>query len=145
MSGMLMQKGIFSCSQAALWMGLSICPCNLPGYWIGCWMKSSKMKTYDKRENYKFEIVNHPDLSGNIPHGAAYGVYTSQVIRYAEVFNRAEDFKGKVKLLTNPLKKNSPSIASNTPWRNALGSIAGVQRNIKKQVRPNLYWSRKDQ
>ena len=39
-----------------------------------------KTKTYDKRENYKFEIVNYPDLSGNIPHGAAYGVYTSQVI-----------------------------------------------------------------
>ena len=30
-----------------------------------------KTKTYDKRENYKFEIVNYPDLSGNIPHGAS--------------------------------------------------------------------------
>ena len=37
-------------------------------------------KTYNKRENYKFEIVNYPDLSGYIPHGTAYGVYTSQVI-----------------------------------------------------------------
>ena len=24
-----------------------------------------KTKTYDKRENYKFGIVNYPDLSGN--------------------------------------------------------------------------------
>ena len=52
-----------------------------------------KTKAYDKRENYKFEIVNYPDLSGNIPHGAAYGVYTSQVIRYARVCKDANDFK----------------------------------------------------
>ena len=36
-----------------------------------------KTKTYDERENYNFKIVNYPDLSGNIPHGAAYGVCTS--------------------------------------------------------------------
>ena len=58
-----------------------------------------KTKTYDKRENYKFEIVNFPDLSGNIPHGAANGVYTSQVIRYARVCNKADDFKERIKLL----------------------------------------------
>ena len=62
-----------------------------------------KTKTYDKRENYKFEIVNYPDLSGNIPHGAAYGVYTSQVIRYARVCNKADDFKERIKLLTSKL------------------------------------------
>ena len=32
-------------------------------------------------------------VSGNIPHGAAYGVYTTQVIRYARVCNEADDFK----------------------------------------------------
>jgi len=32
-------------------------------------------KIYDKREDYKFEIINYPDLSGNIPHNAAYGVF----------------------------------------------------------------------
>ena len=64
-----------------------------------------KTKTYDKRENYKFDIVNYPDLSGNIPHGAAYGVYTSQVIRYTRVCNEADDFKERIKLLTNKLIK----------------------------------------
>ena len=64
-----------------------------------------KTKTYDKRENYKFEIVNYPDLSGNIPHWAAYGVYTSQVIRYARVCNDADDFKERIKLLTYKLIK----------------------------------------
>ena len=91
-----------------------------------------KTKTYDKRENYKFEIVNYPDLSGNIPHGAAYGVYTSQVIRYARVWNKADAFKERIKLLTSKLiKRDLPSIAWKTLWRNASGSIVGLQRNIK--------------
>ena len=47
----------------------------------------------DKQENYKYEIVNFPDLSGNTPHGTAYAIYTSQVIKYARVCNRAKDFK----------------------------------------------------
>ena len=34
-----------------------------------------KMKTYDKRENYKFQIVSYPDFSGSIALGAAYGTY----------------------------------------------------------------------
>ena len=65
--------------------------------------KKFKTKTYDKREDYKFEIVNYPDLSGNIPHGAAYGVYTSQIIRYGRVCSRTEDFIVRVKLLTKKL------------------------------------------
>ena len=92
-----------------------------------------KTKTYDKRENYKFEIVNYPDLSGNIPHGAAYGVYTSQVTRYARVCNEADDFKERVKVLTNKLIKKGFTInrLKNTINKNALGSIVGLQRIIK--------------
>ena len=32
-----------------------------------------KVKTYDKRDAFKFEIINYPDLSGNIPTKPAYG------------------------------------------------------------------------
>ena len=62
-------------------------------------------KTYDKREAYNFEIVNYPDLSGNIPPNAAYGVYTSQVIRYARVCSNKDDFLSRVKLLKGKLKE----------------------------------------
>ena len=65
--------------------------------------KKFKTKTYDKREDYKFEIVNYPDLSGNIPHGTAYGVYTSQIIRYGRVCSRTKNFIVRVKLLTKKL------------------------------------------
>ena len=70
-----------------------------------------KTNTYDKRENYMFEIVNYPHLSRNIPHGAACSVHISQVIRHARVCNTVDNFKGSVKLQTNKLiKSDSPSI-----------------------------------
>ena len=49
--------------------------------------------------------MNYPDLSGNIPLGSAYGVYTSQLIRYARVCSNKEDFITCATLLKNKLKK----------------------------------------
>ena len=105
-----------------------------------------KTKTYDKRENYKFEIVNYPDLSGNIPHGAAYGVYTSQVIRYARVCNEADDFKERVKVLTNKLIKKGFTInrLKNT-MKKCLGKHSWMAKKYKGLTMQNLYWWRKYQ
>ena len=60
-------------------------------------------KTYDKRDDYKFDIVNYPDLSGNIPQGEAYGVYISQTLRYARVCCRKEEFMERIIILTKKL------------------------------------------
>ena len=38
---------------------------------------------FDKRNDFDFHIVNFPFLSSNIPSGPSYGVYISQLIRYA--------------------------------------------------------------
>ena len=62
-------------------------------------------KTYDKRDDYNFDIVNYPDLSGNIPPGAAYGVYISQVLRYARVCSEKKDFDERVEILTRKLTR----------------------------------------
>ena len=40
-------------------------------------------RLYDKRDDFGFHIVNFPFLSSNIPSGPSYGVYISQLIRYA--------------------------------------------------------------
>ena len=40
-------------------------------------------KLYDKRDAFGFHIVNFPFMSSNIPSVPAYGVYASQLIRYA--------------------------------------------------------------
>ena len=42
-----------------------------------------RVKIYDKRDDFDFNIVNYPFLCGNIPHSPSYGVYISQLIRYA--------------------------------------------------------------
>ena len=40
-------------------------------------------KLYDKRDVFGFHIVNFLFMSSNIPSAPAYGVYASQLIRYA--------------------------------------------------------------
>ena len=37
-----------------------------------------------ERDAFDFDIVNFPDLSGNIPTAPAYGTYSSQLIRYSQ-------------------------------------------------------------
>ena len=50
-------------------------------------------KSYDKRKDFNFSIINYPNLQGNIPNNPAYGVFTSQIIRYCATNMHIEDFK----------------------------------------------------
>ena len=49
-------------------------------------------KLYDKRDTIGFHIVNFPFMSSNIPSALAYGVYVSQLIRYARCCSNYSDF-----------------------------------------------------
>ena len=40
-------------------------------------------KIYDKRDDFDFEIVNFPFLDSDFPRSTSYGVYISQLIRFA--------------------------------------------------------------
>ena len=40
-------------------------------------------KIYDKRDDFNFDIVNFPFLDGDVPQRPSYGVYISQLIRFA--------------------------------------------------------------
>ena len=42
-------------------------------------------KIYDKRDDFDFNIVNFPFLDGDVPRRPSYGVYISQLIRFAQV------------------------------------------------------------
>ena len=48
-------------------------------------------KLYDKCDNFDFHVVNFPFLSSNIPSSPSYGVYTSQLIRYARYCSYYDD------------------------------------------------------
>ena len=49
-------------------------------------------KLYDKHDAFGFHIVNFPFMSINIPSAPAYGVYASQLIRYACCCSNYSDF-----------------------------------------------------
>ena len=60
---------------------------------------------YDKRDDFNFQIVNFPFLSSNIPESPAYGVFISQLIRYARACTEYNDFLARGNILTNKLLK----------------------------------------
>ena len=62
-------------------------------------------KIYDKRDDFDFEIVNFPFLDGDAPCSTLYGVYNSQLIRFARASNYVADFNTRNKLLTQKLLK----------------------------------------
>ena len=48
---------------------------------------------YDKPDDFDFEIVNFPFLDGDVPRYTSYGVYISQLIRFARASSYVTDFK----------------------------------------------------
>ena len=49
-------------------------------------------KIYDKRDDFDSYIVNFPYLDGDVPRRPSYGVYISQIIKFARVCSYVEDF-----------------------------------------------------
>ena len=64
-------------------------------------------KIYDKRDDIDFDIVNFPFLDGDVPRRPSYGVYISQLIRFARVCSHVNDFNTRNKCLTAKLLKQS--------------------------------------
>ena len=62
-----------------------------------------KTKIYDKRDDFDFDIVNFPFLDGDVPRSASYGVYISQLIRFARVSSHVDNFNTRNKVLTAKL------------------------------------------
>ena len=58
-----------------------------------------KTKIFDKRDDFDFDIVNFPFLDGVVPRSASYGVYISQLIRFARVCSHVDDFNTRNKVL----------------------------------------------
>ena len=62
-----------------------------------------KTKLYDKRDDFDFDIVNFPFLDGDVPRSGTYGVYISQLIRFARVSTLIFDFNTRNNVLTEKL------------------------------------------
>ena len=64
-----------------------------------------KAKINDKRDD--FDIVNFPFLDDDVPRSASYGVYISQLIRFARVSSHVDDFNTRNKVLTANLLRQA--------------------------------------
>jgi hypothetical protein len=69
------------------------------------------IRRYDKGDDYNFAIINCPHLDSNIPTAPAYGVYISQLVRYARACSLYPDYWQRrrilrTKLLNQGLLKN---------------------------------------
>ena len=62
-----------------------------------------KTKIYDKRDDFDFDIVNFPFLDGEVPRSTTYGIYISQLVRFARVSSDVDDFNTSNKVLTAKL------------------------------------------
>ena len=60
-------------------------------------------RLYDKRDDFNFTIINFPHLDSNIPLSPSYGVYISQLIRYARACSSYREFVHRHSNLSNKL------------------------------------------
>ena len=70
---------------------------------ISCDIVSTKI--YDKRDDFDFEIINFPFSDSGVPRSTSYGVYISQLIRFARTSSYVADFNTRNKLFTQKLLK----------------------------------------
>ena len=60
-------------------------------------------KIFDKRDDFDSDIVNFPFLDGDVPRRTSYGLYISQLIRFARASSNLGDFNCRNKALTAKL------------------------------------------
>ena len=61
-------------------------------------------KIYYKQDAFNFEIVYFPFFDGDVLRSPSYGVYISQLIRFARVCSNIDDFNNRNLFLTAKLK-----------------------------------------
>ena len=60
-------------------------------------------KIYNKCTEFDFDIVNFPFVDGDVPRTTSYGVYISELIRFARVSSHLVDFNARNRSLTAKL------------------------------------------
>ena len=80
----------------------SAAKCSYLDLTISVYKGQFNYRSYDKRRDFNFNVVNYPNLTGNIPNGPSYGIFTSQLVRFC-LINKTFDYF--VKDANNLVKK----------------------------------------
>ena len=92
-------------------------------------------KLNDKRDTFGLHILNFPFMSSNIPSAPAYGVYASQLIRYAHCCSNYSDFLSRHRALVTRLLSQGYKVnrLSNT-FKKFYGRHTDLVGQYKKSV-----------
>ena len=86
--------------------------CNYLDMSISIYRGKFKVTLYDKRNDYSFNVISYPYLDGNVPNNLSYGVFVSQLVRFAKINTLVEGFYHNVKCLVNKLHKQGFNLAA---------------------------------
>ena len=71
---------------------ISTAKCTILDLTISVFRGRFLYKSYDKRNDFQFEVVKYPHLHGKIPRQPSYGVFMSQLLRFCEVNGTIKNF-----------------------------------------------------
>ena len=92
-------------------------------------------KLYDKRDAFGFHIVSLSFMSSNIPSAPAYGVYASQLIRYARCCSNYSDFLSRHRaLVTRHLSQGDKVNRLSNTFKKFYGRHTDLVGQYKKNV-----------
>ena len=94
-------------------------------------------KIYNKRDDFDFEIVNFPFLDGAVPRSTSYGVYISQLIRFARASSYVADFNTQ-KLLKQGFQYHKLRKTFSKFYRRYYDLISKFQVGLKSLLRQGL-------
>ena len=92
-------------------------------------------KLYDKHDAFGFHIVNFPFMSSNNPSAPAYGVFPSQLIRYAHCCSNYSDLLSHhralvTRLLSQGYKVNRLSITFKKFYGRHIDKVGQYKKNV---------------
>ena len=101
------------------------------------------ISVYDKRDDFDFRIVNFPHMDSNIPANPTYGIYISQLVRYARICTSKVDFLHRLRQVSSRLHrqgfKSAFLLRSLTKFFNRHGAIIGKFDTTLRELRTAVH------
>ena len=103
-------------------------------------------KLDDKRDSFDFHIVNFPFMSSNIPSAPAYGVYASQLIRYALCCSNYSNFLSRhrvlvTRLLSQGIKANRLSSTFKKFYGRHTDLVGQYKKSVCQMFADSISWN----
>ena len=86
--------------------------CHYLDLCISIYRGKFSVSLYDKRKDFPFTVIAYPFLDGNIPEALSYGVFTSQLVRFAKVNSTLKGFTSNVSDLVCKLVSQGFNLAA---------------------------------